>query len=222
MKKYSILAAIILAALVSLKGSILKNDPPHRLEILMLGHNSSHHNSEKLTEIVQQSFFKSGINITYTTNPDDLNDVTLAKYDGLMIYANYDTISASQEKALLQFVKNGKGFIPVHCASWCFRNSDEYIKLVGGQFNTHKTDTFSLTVVDKKHQIMNGVNPFTTWDETYVHSKINKDIHVLAERVEGSHHEPYTWTNTYGKGRVFYTAYGHDERTWKNPQFLKL
>jgi putative membrane-bound dehydrogenase-like protein len=222
MKKYLVLALICLAAVVNFKGTFIKADPPHRLEILFLGHTATHHLSDKLAEIVQRSFFKDGINITYTTNPNDLNDATLSKYDGLMLYANYDTISSSQEKALLQYVKSGKGFIPVHCASWCFQNSAEYIKMVGGQFSTHKTDTFTTVIVDKKHPIMKGVTPFNTWDETYVHAKINKDIHVLTERVEGAHHEPYTWTNNYGKGRVFYTAYGHDEHTWKNPEFLKM
>jgi putative membrane-bound dehydrogenase-like protein len=222
MKKYLVLAVICLAAAINFKGTFIKSDPPHRLEILFLGHTATHHLSDKLAEIVQRSFFKDGINITYTTDPNDLNETTLSKYDGLMIYANYDTISKSQEKALLQYVKSGKGFIPIHCASWCFQNSEEYIKMVGGQFSTHKTDTFTTVIVDKKHPIMKGIVPFTTWDETYVHAKINKDIHVLTERVEGTHHEPYTWTNNYGKGRVFYTAYGHDEHTWNNPEFLKL
>ncbi|MCC8424376.1 PVC-type heme-binding CxxCH protein [Mucilaginibacter sp. UR6-11] len=222
MKKYLVLAAICLAAVINFKGTFIKGAPPHRLEILFLGHTATHHLSDKLAEIVQQSFFKDGINITYTTNPDDLNEATLSKYDGLMLYANYDTISKSQEQALLQFVKSGKGFIPVHCASYCFRNSDEVVKMIGGQFSTHKTDTFKMVIIDKNHPVMKGVNAFTTWDETYVHTKINKNIHVITQRVEGDHHEPYTWTNTYGKGRVFYTAYGHDEHTWKNPDFLKM
>ena len=34
--------------------------------------------------------------------------------------------------------------------------------------------------------------------------------------------EPYTWVRTHGKGRVFYTAFGHDERTWSNPGFQQL
>lgn len=222
MKKYIAIAVICLAAAFNFKGVFLKSDPPHRLEILFLGHTATHHLSDKLAEIVQQSFFKDGINITYTTNLDDLNETTLSKYDGLMLYANYDTISAAHNKALLQFVKSGKGFIPVHCASFCFRNSPEFVKMVGGQFSTHKTDTFRTVIVDRNHPVMKGVNDFTTWDETYVHTKISPDIHVLTERVEGTHHEPYTWVKDYGKGRVFYTAYGHDERTWKNPEFLKM
>jgi len=44
----------------------------------------------------------------------------------------------------------------------------------------------------------------------------SKTYNVLTERGEGAHHEPYTWTNNYGKG-VFHTAYGHDEHTWKQP-----
>ena len=34
--------------------------------------------------------------------------------------------------------------------------------------------------------------------------------------------EGYTWVRTHGKGRVFYTAWGHDQRTWGNPGFQNL
>lgn len=222
MKKYLALLAIILVSVLSFRGKFTSDSAPHRLEILLLGHNSKHHDSEKFAEVISQAFFKDGINISYTTDLNDLNDANLAKYDGLMIYANYDTITPSVEKALINYVKSGKGFIPVHCASFCFQNSPEYIDMVGGQFKEHRTDTFPATIVDAKHPIMKGVAPFSVWDETYVHHKIAKDIHVLTERVEGDHHEPYTWVKNYGKGKVFYTAYGHDERSWKNPEFLKM
>ena len=38
---------------------------------------------------------------------------TLGGYDGLMIYANHTKIAPEQEKALLDFVASGKGFIPI-------------------------------------------------------------------------------------------------------------
>ncbi len=222
MKKYIALAVICLVAVISFKGTFIKSDPPRRLELLFLGHTPKNHDSEKLAEILSKEYFKDGINITYTTDVNDLNNTTLPKYDGLIVYANYDRITDSQAEALLNFVKSGKGFIPLHSASFCFRNNDEVVKLIGGQFKSHKTDSFPSVIVDKKHQITKDMQPFTTWDETYVHTKINPAIHVLTERVEGDHHEPYTWTNTYGKGRVFYTAYGHNEKTFNNPGFKKL
>src|SRR5690606_41664019 len=70
---------------------------------------------------------------------------------------------------------------------------------------------------------MQGLEPFTTeWDETYVHDHLSDQITVLMERVEGDHREPYTWVREYGKGWVFYTAFGHDERTFRKPAFLRL
>jgi type 1 glutamine amidotransferase len=222
MKKYLAIGVICLAALFSLRASLITDTKSPRLEVLLLGHDSQHHNSEKFAEIISQEFFKNGINISYTTDVNDLNAENLSKYDALMIYSNHDQITGPQEKALLDYVKSGKGFIPVHCASFCFQNSAAYIDMVGGQFKTHKTGDFSATIVDAQHPVMEGITSFSTWDETYVHDKVAKDIHVLTERVEGDHHEPYTWVKNYGKGKVFYTAYGHDERTWKNPSFLKL
>ena len=115
---------------------------PRRLEILFLGHVGTHHNSDQLVDIMAKEYFKSGINITYTTRVDDLNEKTLKQYDGLVLYANYDSIDGSQAKSLLNFVKEGKGFIPIHCASWCFRNSKEVVELIGGQFLRHGYDSF--------------------------------------------------------------------------------
>ncbi|MEJ7588501.1 MAG: PVC-type heme-binding CxxCH protein, partial [Ferruginibacter sp.] len=197
-------------------------ESPRRLELLFLGHNSKHHNSVTLADIFTKEYFKSGINITYTSNPDDLNDENLANYDGLLLYANYDSITKGQEKALLNYVRSGKGFIPLHCASWCFRNSAEVVEMIGGQFKSHRYDSFPAVIIQPDHPVMKNVPAFSTTDETYVHDKLSKNIQVLSERVEGGQHEPYTWVRTYGDGRVFYTAYGHDETTFTNPGFLTL
>lgn len=196
---------------------------PRRLEILFLGHkNNTNHNSEKLAHILSQEYFKSGINLSFTSDPDDLNKENLAPYDGLIIYANHDTISSSQEAALLDYVRGGKGLIALHSASFCFRNSDEVVEMIGGQFKSHKYDTIQTVILKPEHEVMSGITPFATLDETYVHDKISPNIEVLTERVEGDHHEPYTWVRPYGKGRVFYTAYGHDDNTFNNQGFLDL
>lgn len=198
-------------------------DEPRRLEILFLGHkNNRAHNSELLADILLKEYSKDGINITFTTEPDDLNEANLANYDGLILYANHDSISVSQERALLDFVKGGKGFIPLHCASYCFRNSPEVVELIGGQFKSHKYDSFPATIINPQHPAMDSIQPFVTLDETYVHDKVSTKIEVLTERVEGDHREPYTWVRPYGDGRVFYTAYGHDVNTFNNPGFIDL
>lgn len=216
MTKWSSLA--FLSILSFLMISCGGDSGPRRTEILFLGHASEHHPSEKYAPTLAVALAQKGINISYTNDPADLNAENLAKFDGIILYANHDSITSSQEKALIDFVESGKGFIPIHSASFCFRNSDKFVNLVGGQFKSHETGTFTAAIVNAEHPIMQGLTAFETWDETYVHDKLTSDRTVLMEREK----EPYTWVRTQGKGRVFYTAFGHDERTWNNPGFHTL
>src|SRR5215207_2513154 len=100
-KKFLTLVVTISLALFFIAASTYQvTDTPRRLEVLFLGHqNNRSHNSERLADILAKEYFKDGINITFTTRPDELNEENLNKYDGLIVYANHDTISASQEKA---------------------------------------------------------------------------------------------------------------------------
>ncbi|PRY89252.1 PVC-type heme-binding CxxCH protein [Mongoliibacter ruber] len=219
---YTLLAALVFISCSQPKQESFLKDEPRRAEILFLGHDSKHHDSEKLLPYLARPLFQKGINFTYTSDPNDLNDDNLMHYDGLAIYANHDEITPSQEAALKKFVESGKGFIPIHSASFCFRNSDWFVKAVGGQFKSHGTGDFTVDIIAPEHPIMSGVDVFETWDETYLHSQINPDMTVLMEREEDGHREPWTWIRDQGEGRVFYTAYGHDERTWSKPEFHTL
>ncbi len=194
--------------------------PP--LSVLFLGDRGHHEPADRAAQIAPV-FAGRGIRVTYTERVNDLNPEMLAKYDALLIYANINEITPAQEKALIAYVEGGGAFVPVHCASYCFLNSPRYIALVGAQFLRHGTGEFETKVVDPSHPIMRGLEPFRTWDETYVHHKHNEEgRHILQVRQEGQSEEPWTWVRTQGKGRVFYTAYGHDGRTWQNPGFHDL
>lgn len=200
----------------------LPDDQPRRIEMLFLGHELEHHNSGVYFPILATALAKEGINITYTEDVNDLNADNLDLYDGLIVYANHEAINPSQEKALLDFVSEGNAFIPIHSASFCFKNSPKYIDLVGAQFMEHDTLTFSPSITNAAHPLMKNVTEFEAWDETYVHDKIADDITVLMERLDGGLREPWTWVKEYGKGKVFYTASGHDERVWNHSGFQNL
>ncbi len=200
------------------------NDPvtARPMQVLFLGHDSKHHDSRMAAPLLTSSLSRQGFQFTYSEDLQDLNEDYLNYFDALLIYANYDEISTQQESALLSFVEHGGAFLPIHCASYCFRKSDKVVNLIGGQFSSHDTATFRAEIIEQGHPALQDFETFETWDETYVHTKLASDIHVLMERVEGNHREPYTWIKEYGQGRVFYTALGHDERTWSQPQFIQL
>ncbi len=193
------------------------------IRVLFLGHESKHHPSGDYAPILMKEFGRDGIYFDYYTKPDCLNADTLSHYDALMLYANHGHIKLEQLAALTNFIESGHGFLPIHCASACFGNSPQFIALVGGRFKSHGDGVFKATIVDKEHPIMQGINEYETWDETYVHDQLNETGRkMLAIRVEGEHKEPWTWVREQGKGRVFYTASGHDDKTWKNPDFQKM
>lgn len=195
---------------------------PRRVKVLFLGDNGHHVPLERCRDVASTMAIR-GIDLVYTDDLDDLNAQNLNRYDVLLLYANWLKISPEQEKALLDFVESGHGFAPIHCASYCFLNSPKITALIGARFKSHKTGVFKETIVQPNHPIEKGLNPIESWDETYVHEMHNeKDRTVLSYRIEGDHKEPYTWTRTQGSGRVFYTAWGHDERTWTNPDFVNL
>ncbi|VTT97291.1 secreted glycosyl hydrolase : Putative membrane-bound dehydrogenase OS=Singulisphaera acidiphila (strain ATCC BAA-1392 / DSM 18658 / VKM B-2454 / MOB10) GN=Sinac_2812 PE=4 SV=1: ThuA: Cytochrom_C [Gemmataceae bacterium] len=213
--------ALLSLLVLAFAGPALAADPP-KLNVLFLGDAAGHKPAERF-KILQPVLAKRGIALTYTDKLDDLNAKTLAGYDALVIYANHTKITPEQEKALLDYAESGKGFVPLHCASYCFLNSPKYVELVGAQFRSHGTGTFRTDIVKPDHEVMKGFPGFASWDETYVHTKHNdKDRTVLEIRTDGDLKEPWTWVRTPGKARVFYTAWGHDHRTWEHPGFQNL
>ena len=73
---------------------------PRRIEILFLGHNSTHHDSARFAPMLKAALAPDGFNFSYTADPAALNAANLARYDALMIYANHTKIAPAQEKAL--------------------------------------------------------------------------------------------------------------------------
>lgn len=197
-----------------------------RLEVLFLGAptaNGPHHDPITRYRILKKALGVAGINFTYSESLEEaLTPAFLEQFDAVLLYANWKSISADQEKALLDYVAAGHGFLPIHCASACFGHSDKFIELVGARFLRHGGEIFSPTTVTPDHPIMNGLGEIYAWDETYVHDRHNSNRTVLQTRKDPAGDEPWTWVSQHGAGRVFYTASGHDHRVWDLPEFHAL
>ena len=197
------------------------------LKLLFMGDNGHHRPSERFHELAPVMEAR-GIALKYTDRMENLTAETLADFDGLVLFANIDKIEDAQARAVLDYIASGKGFIPLHCATFCWRNNPEIVKLMGGQFQRHGGQVFGVVNAEPTHPIMKDFGGFTSWDETYIHTLHNEENRTVLEyRVEGDQapgntKEPWTWVRTHGKGRVFYTAWGHDSRTWTNPGFSNL
>jgi putative membrane-bound dehydrogenase-like protein len=193
------------------------------LRVLFLGQEGEPHPSATVFQLVSPTFARRGIQLTHVWTPDEaLTTEKLAHYDALMIYGSHKTLTAAQEQALLQFVESGKGLVALHSAAGMFSGSGRYAALIGAQVQSESAGDFTAEIVQPSHPVMQGLQPFAASDQTFVFGQSPGDRTVLMERVDGQSRVPQAWVRTQGKGRVFYTAYGHDQRTWGNPAFQRL
>ncbi len=225
LRKCRLLFSLSFVLLILLMSDV--NAQEIKAKVLMLG-DGGFHKPSVFYRTLKGPLAKQGIDLQYTEELSDLNSDNLAKYNGLLVFANVERITPEAEKAVLSYVENGGGLIPVHCGSFCFLNSEKYVELVGGQFKRHGFTRFETKIVKPDHEIMQGLQPVSSEDESYMHARHNPDRIVLETRsaesgpVSDPDGEPYTWVRTSGKGRVFYTAWGHDARTWSNVNFQLL
>ncbi len=152
-------------------------------------------------------------------------------------------MSKEGEKAFYDAIRDGKGFIGMHCATDTFGHHrhmdkhDPYIEMIGGEFAGHGSQQKAKIIINDP--AFPGVKAFGTdsfmlTDEWYTQRNIADDLHViLTQETASMHHEggdrmynrpsfPETWAHMHGKGRVFYTSMGHREDVWSNPSYQSL
>ena len=200
------------------------------IRILFLGHEATHHPSNEYFPMIARALGREAIYFDYVTSVEEALGSAdyLNKFDALLLYANHGTITKEQWHNLKSYVETGGGFLPIHCASWCFANEPDFDKLVGGRFAHHKGAIFRPKTVST-HPAVKDVPALEAWDETYVHKNHNEHQRTVLQVREVSgpddnirQPEPWTWIRHHGKGRVFYTASGHDQRVWSQPAFHAL
>jgi type 1 glutamine amidotransferase len=157
----------------------------------------------------------------------------LGGYQAVVLNFNRDRRwQPDREANLLKFVRDGGGLVVYHASDNAFPGWDEYDKLVGGTWRSKGTafpergtfhppyGPFEVAVVDPNHPITSGIGPsFPTRDEMYTNLKLQDNIHVLAQGTYQGKPQPLLFVLSYGKGRVFQTALGHDLKAMGNPQF---
>jgi len=191
-----------------------------------------------------------GWQVTCTKDASLINADNLKKYDAVVFYTSGELTEPGTDKQppmtdqerrdLLEFVRNGGGFMGWHSATDTFHQWEEngvkpYIDMIGAEFTSHGAQFVgTVRVVDKAHPIMKRQPAdFTIMEEWYLFTNFNKKaMHVLAlldtssERAKQDKYNipsyPITWCSTYGTGRVFYSGLGHGDNMWRNEVFQNL
>lgn len=178
---------------------------------------------------------------------------SLAAYD-LILFNNTVGVlfdDAALKQSLVDFVKNGKGFVAFHAGGGAtfvqypvYDQFPEFGVMVGGYEDGghpwEPNDTTYVKIDDPKSPLTSMFKgSFPIHDETFQFREptLRDRLHVLisidAPRMEmGPKHRilkqrqqdldfPISWVKPYGKGRVFYSTTGHNPDAFKDPVLLQ-
>jgi type 1 glutamine amidotransferase len=215
-----------------------------RLPVKLLIITGDHgHDWKATTQSLKNMLSQGGkVAVDVTTTPNkDLTDANLAKYDVLLL--NYkDTPNGAPEtrwsdankEAFLKAVREGKGLVVFHFASSAFTkpNWEEFEKAIAGGWRSQgyhgPKHVFKVKKTDAKHPISEGLPAEFehTIDDLYSNSKMQPGNVVLATAYSDPSQprgtgkvEPVIWVGSYGKGRVYNNALGHDVEAMSDPNF---
>ena len=167
-----------------------------------------------------------------TEDANYFKDENLEKFDVIILMSTTGTIFNEEQKAAFQkFVRSGKGVVGIHSATDTEYDWPWYNQLIGAYFLAHpKQQTLRLEVVDSNHPATWHLPRNWLWtDELYEFRNINPNIKVLLNADESTYqvakgngaNHPMAWYHEFDGGRVFYTALGHVESAYEDPDFLK-
>jgi hypothetical protein len=177
---------------------------------------------------------KNGFQITSSESLDAYADKELMNSIDLVVQTwTMGEISKEQSNGLLSAVKNGVGIAGWHGGLGdSFRNNPTYQYMVGGQWVAHPGGQieYEVNITDKRDPVTNGMKDFTVQSEQY-YMHVDPANKVLATTTFSDEHDPWVdgavmpvvWKKMYGKGRVFYSALGHDSGDFKEtPEIFTL
>jgi type 1 glutamine amidotransferase len=190
---------------------------------------------------------QQGFQFDIITNANDFSPDMLKQYP-VVILCKCDEISAADkqpwkteavQKAFVDYVENGGGFLVIHTALVCGENTLAFDKLIGSRFAGHPNACPVTVQPVKPHPVTEGVGLFCETDEHYRIEIIADDVDILlasysppqgeeSKYQEDPYHNtaacicPAGYVRTQGKGRVCVLTPGHFLPVWHNPQFQRL
>jgi type 1 glutamine amidotransferase len=192
--------------------------------------------------IIERLGYDSGMWDTFIRTDSNIISKTPKKTDGSAAsggpnLSNVDAIffmghrevplDASQKDELLQYVRDGHGFVAAHVALTAFDSWPEFGEMLGGGFDGHPI-TGPGTVINESPEFPATKHfppsfPFN--DEFYQPKNLSREkvdvvlrldlANVSANaglKLNGDY--PLAWAKTYGKGRVFFGSFAHSSATW--------
>ena len=193
-----------------------------------------HHISTEVgAEQVRRYFGERGYSCLVTDDPAFFTSAAMKNLKLVFLCnCNHELFETdAQREAFYSFVENGGGLLATHSSSACERGSKRFKDFLGGAFYTHHPQfPVPFDGIDRSHPAFAAFPEGYVWakDEIYINHKgldaadiqgirplLTMDWKASKGYKEGNPDKYIlAWCKTFGKGRIFYTALGHNPSDW--------
>jgi len=181
------------------------------------------HEPAPVADIYEAELKSRGFKVTKAPSLDPLADEkVMTGLDLVVVNWTMGQLSGPQWDGLNKAVASGTGIAGTHGGMGdAFRGHTGYNFMVGGQFVDHPGGwiKYRVYIVDHADPITADLKHFDFESEQY-YMHVDPSNHVLASTpVEfNGATMPVVWKRTWGKGRVFYSALGHNAANFQVPE----
>ncbi len=168
-----------------------------------------------------------------------INKETLKNFDVVLFFTTGNPLTKDELADLREWVKAGGALCGTHCATDTQYIDTVYGDLIGAYFKTHPSglQKIKVKVEDAKHPAAAGFEDGMEYqDEMYIFRDApysRERLHIILSvgewtntklndgqaRKDGDY--AISWCREEGKGKVFYSSFGHDPKVWKDERFQK-
>ena len=187
------------------------------LKILFLQGGWEGHKPEQIVQKFQSALEQRGCRTESITSLECLADtVWLQTFDVISPCWTCGRLATEESKGLRDAVHAGVGLGGIHGGMGdAFRGDLDYEWMVGGHFVGHPhVGDYTVRVTRCADPIMQGLPPEFSYKSEQYYMLMDPAVRVLAESdysfEDSTCTMPVVWTKHWGKGRVFYSALGHD------------
>ncbi|MCC6279012.1 MAG: ThuA domain-containing protein, partial [Saprospiraceae bacterium] len=184
------------------------------------------------TAALRQMCYQNGIAVDTTEEAEDFTENNLKRYNAVVFLCTTgDVLSPTQEADFERYIQAGGGFVGIHSTTDTEYGWGWFGGLVGAYFNGHPAQqNATLHVENHEHPATKHLkgDDWARFDEWYNFKNLNPNTKVLLTIDEASYKggtngnpHPMSWYHEYDGGRSFYTALGHTNESYAEPDFMK-
>ena len=222
---------LLLFAAISIVGQAA---PPKQKKILVFSKTAGFRHTSAIQagkKSIAELGVKNKFRVDTTENADAFTTDNLKQYAAVIFLCTTgNVLNEQQQQAFEQFIRNGGGYMGLHSAADTEYDWAWFGELNGAYFKNHPRQQEAVFNIVDGNNIATAHLPkvWKRFDELYNFKWIGTDLHILITIDENSYtgggngeDHPMAWYHEFDGGRAFYTALGHDNKSFEDPLYLQ-